>query len=112
MKKPPDKSKSFLPLWHSDPATARQIKVLRFFGIDTDKPLTKGQCSTHISRLFRDPDNEALWTAYVNTTGDNDESTPDLLPHDREELKRLVHSEVVPENGARGLVMERAGLWG
>lgn len=77
---------NILPLWHFDPATKRQCKVLRFFGVDASKSLTKGYCSSLIRRLFSDPTNKHLWAAYVFATGDEDDSSSDLLPHDREAL--------------------------
>ena len=63
--------KSIHPAWHFDPATFGQLKVLRFFGIDISRPLTKGVCSGIIGRLFR-PRQQASWTAYVYTTGDEE----------------------------------------
>jgi hypothetical protein len=64
----------------------RQLKLLSFFGTDINKPLTKGVCSGTINRLFSDPANKHLWAAYVFSTGDEDESGSDLLPHDRSAL--------------------------
>ncbi len=57
--------KSVFPAWHFEPATVRQLKVLGFFGKDISLPLTKGVCSGIIGRLFSDPANKHLWTAYV-----------------------------------------------
>ena len=78
--------KSILPVWHFDPATTRQLKLLRFFGSDISQPLTKGVCSGIIARLLSDPANKHLWVAYVFTTGDEDETTTDLQPYDRAAL--------------------------
>jgi NAD-dependent DNA ligase len=77
---------SVLPAWHFAPATTRQLKLLRFFGTDISKPLTKGVCSGIITRLFSDPAKKHLWAAYVFTTGDEDDSSTDLQPHDRAAL--------------------------
>lgn len=74
---------SELPAWHFDAATSRQLKVLRFFGTDISKPLTKGRASGIIARLFSDPSNEHLWAAYVYTTGDEEHTSADLRPHDK-----------------------------
>jgi len=80
---------NILPLWHFDPPTNRQRKVLRFFGIDVSTSLTKGYCSNLIARLFSDASNKHLWAAYVFTTGDEDDSSSDLLAHDRDALARV-----------------------
>ena len=92
--------RSVLPSWHFDPATTRQLKLLRFFGSNISQPLTKGVCSGMISRLFSDPANKHLWAAYVFTTGDDDEST-DLWPHDRTLLANVcIPDEWRPKRGA------------
>jgi NAD-dependent DNA ligase len=82
--------KDVVPAWHLDPATLRQLKVLHFFGKDTDQPLTKGAASGVIGRIFSDPANKHLWAAYVYTTGDEDHESADLCPHDKLELARAV----------------------
>lgn len=78
--------KAVFPDWHFDPATPRQLKLLRFFDIDITKPLTKGLCSSIIARLFSDAANKHLWAAYVFTTGDEYDNSADLKPHDRSAL--------------------------
>lgn len=80
----------FLPPWHSEPATVRQLKVLRFFGIPVDPPPTKGRASGMIGALFSKPRNKHLWSAYVFTTGDEDDWGSDLLPFDVAELDQVV----------------------
>ena len=86
--------KPYLPSWHppwySDPATNRQLKVLRFFGAPIDPPPTKGRASGAIWRLCSDPANKHLWLAYLYSTGDEDDSTSELLPHDRAALAHVV----------------------
>lgn len=81
--------RSVLPAWHFDPATTRQLKLLRFFGADIGQPLTKGVCSGIIARLFSNPANKELWRAYIFTTGDEDDTSTDLQPHDRVALASL-----------------------
>jgi len=80
--------KSVVPAWHFDPATFGQLKVLRFFGTDITRPLTKGFCSGIIGRLFSDPANKHLWAAYVYTTGDEEHVSTKLRPHDKAVLAR------------------------
>jgi NAD-dependent DNA ligase len=82
--------KSLLPAWHFDPATNRQLKLLRFFGKDISQPLTKGVCSGIIGRLFSNPANKYLWTAYVFATGDEDDTSTNLQPHSHEALLKVV----------------------
>jgi hypothetical protein len=86
--------KEFLPAWHPkwyfDPATNRQLKVLRFFGVPIDPPPAKGRASGLIWRLCSEPANKHLWLAYLYTTCDEDDSTSELLPCDRAELARVV----------------------
>jgi len=81
--------KDVFPDWHFDPATTRQLKLLKFFGVDVSKPITKGICSGIISRVFSDPANKHLWAAYVFTTGDEGDESPELMPHDKNELKQV-----------------------
>lgn len=81
---------NFFPSWHADPATNRQLKVLRFFGLPIEPRPSKGRAGSIIGRLFSDTSNQHLWTAYIYTTGDEDASTVELRPHDRSELSQVV----------------------
>ncbi len=85
--------KDFLPSWHFDPATVGQLKVLHFFDIFIDPPPSKGRASGIIGRLFSDPANKHLWSAYVYATGDEETSFLELRPHDRAVLAQLVIPE-------------------
>jgi hypothetical protein len=86
--------KDYFPAWHFDPATTRQLKVLRFFEIPIVPRPSKGRAGGIIGRLLADPANKHLWTAYVYTTGDQDTSTSELKAHDRAALA----SVIIPEN--------------
>jgi len=86
--------KSPFPDWHFDPATPRQLKLLKFFGEDITKPLTKGVCSGIIGRLFSDSAKKHLWAAYVFSTGDEFDTSIDLQPHDLSVLA----SVIIPED--------------
>lgn len=81
---------SWHPRWYFDPATNRQLKVLRFFGFPLDPPPTKGRASGLIWRCCSDPANKHLWLAYLYTTRDEDDSSTDLLPYDKVALARVV----------------------
>ena len=85
--------KRFIPSWHFEPATVRQLKVLRFFGKSIEPPPTKGAASGLIGRLFSDAANKHLWAAYVYTTGDEESTSLELCPHDREALATVVIPE-------------------
>lgn len=85
--------KDYLPTWHFDPATNRQLKVLRFFGVPIDPAPSKGRAGGIIGRLFSDPGNKHLWTAYIYITSDEDDSTAELRPHDRAALAHVVIPE-------------------
>lgn len=86
--------KPYLPSWHppwySDPPTNRQLKLLRFFDFPIVPPPTKGRASGIIWRLCSDPANKHLWLAYLYSTGDEDDSSSELLPHDRAGLAQVV----------------------
>jgi NAD-dependent DNA ligase len=98
--------KQFVPSWHFAAATARQLKVLRFFGLPVDPPPTKGVASGLIGRLFSDAANKHLWAAYVYTTGDEQGTSMELYPHDRGALANVV----IPEDWhpKRGPAMKNA----
>lgn len=93
---------NIIPLWHFDPPTNRQLKVLRFFGLDVSKSLTKGYCSGLIARLFSNASNKHLWAAYVFTTGDEDNSSSELIPHDLNALATVRIPDLQrPKQGSR-----------
>lgn len=82
--------KQFAPTWHFDAATFGQLKVLRFFGVSIEPPPTKGAASGIIGRLFSNPANKHLWGAYVFTTGDEEHTSVELHPHDRDALAEVI----------------------
>jgi hypothetical protein len=86
--------KDYLPAWHFEPATIRQLKVLRFFDVPIDPVPSKGRAGSTIGRLFSDPTKKHLWIAYVYTTGDEEDSTTELRSHNRAALAQVV----VPED--------------
>ena len=78
------------PAWFYDPPTNRQIKVLKFFGVEIAPCHNKGMASGISARLFRDEENKELWEKYVYHTGDESQDSPDLAAFDREELRTVV----------------------
>jgi NAD-dependent DNA ligase len=69
------------------------IKGSTFLQCSDRSALSKGRAGGIIGRLFSDPVNKHLWTAYVYTTGDEDDSTSELRPHDRAALAHVVIPE-------------------
>ena len=86
-------TEKLLPSWHFDPATFGQLKVLRFFGISIETPMSKGVASGIIGRLFSDPAKKHLWGAYVYTTGDEEHTSVELRPYDCGALAKVVIPE-------------------
>jgi NAD-dependent DNA ligase len=78
------------PTWFYDPPTNRQIKVLKFFGVDVPRGLNKGVASGLSARIFRDQQNTELWEKYVYHTGDESQDSPDLATFDPDELRAVV----------------------
>jgi NAD-dependent DNA ligase len=103
--------RSVLPAWHFDRATNRQLKLLRFFGVDISQPLTKGACSGIIARLFSDPANKQVWAAYLFTTGDEGDASTELAPHDRAALAGVrIPDDWRPHRGADSSSSSRKAL--
>lgn len=82
------------PKWFFDPATNRQLKVLRFFGVDTPPSINKGVASGKITTLFQSKENKDLWEKYVYHTGDDFGESADLADFNIDELRAVV----VPED--------------
>ena len=78
------------PKWFYDPPTNRQIKVLKFFGVELEPDLNKGKASGIAACLFRSEENKELWEKYVYHTGDDSQDTLDLVSFDLEELRAVV----------------------
>jgi NAD-dependent DNA ligase len=78
------------PAWFYEPPTNRQIKVLKFFGVEIDPGLNKGMASGISARLFRDAENKELWEKYIYHTGDESQDSPELTAFDREELRAVI----------------------
>lgn len=78
------------PAWFYDPPTNRQLKVLKFFGVEIPADLNKGMASGISVRVFRDEENRELWEKYVYHTSDESQDSPDLVPYDPEELQSVI----------------------
>jgi len=72
------------PDWVNEPATNRQVKVLKFFGLPIDEVLTKGLASSLVGQVFSDSGKRELWEKYVYVTGDCGSESADLKSFDVE----------------------------
>lgn len=79
-----------MPTWGNDPASPRQLKLLRFFTVPIDAKITKAEANRHICRIFHTPALIERWNKYKFLTGDDDRDNPELMPFDPAELDRLV----------------------
>jgi NAD-dependent DNA ligase len=95
------------PAWFYDLPTNRQIKVLKFFGVDLPPGLNKGMASGISARLFRDEENKELWEKYVYHTGDESQDSPDLVPFDIDELRAVVVPDDWKPTRAPGIPSDR-----
>lgn len=66
----------------SQPATNRQRKLLKFFGVSFGPEITLGAASWEIDGLLSDPSNCEKWRRYVYLTRDLDSDTDGLRPFD------------------------------
>ncbi len=95
------------PKWFYDPPTNRQVKVLKFFGVELPPDLNKGKASGIAARLFRNGENKALWEKYVYHTGDDSQDTLDPVSFDLEELRAVVIPDDWKPKRAAGLPSDR-----
>ena len=95
------------PKWFFDPPTNRQIKVLRFFGVEITPDFNKGRASGYVTRLFSNEENKQLWENYVYYTGDDSQDTSDLQPYDLNDLKAVVIPDDWKPKRAAGIPSDR-----
>ena len=80
--------------WHSDPASNRQKKCLRFFGEKIRRGMTKGDASKLIDKIFDNPEQRNIWRKYCQLTGDWGQESSQLQDFDPEDLSRVVLSDI------------------
>ncbi len=68
----------------SRPATNRQKKVLRFFGIEFHPNITSGAARWEVGNIFSDAEKAEKWYKYVYLTGDFGSDSDQLLPYDED----------------------------
>ena len=71
------------PHWFYDPATNRQLKVIKFFKGSAPQDVCKGVASGIIGRIFSNPNNKELWEKYLYVTGDELGDTQELEPYEK-----------------------------
>ena len=95
------------PAWFYDPPTNRQLKVLKFFGVDIPVELNKGTASGISTRLFSVEENKELWEKYVYHTGDESQDSPDVISCDLEELRAVIIPDDWRPTRAPGISSDR-----
>lgn len=75
--------------WKRQPATNRQLKVLRFFGMNPEARVNRGMANSLILRLFSDEEKRERWLKYKLLTGDFGDDSPELQPFDASELANV-----------------------
>jgi NAD-dependent DNA ligase len=78
------------PRWFYDPATNRQLKLIKFFDGNAPEGISKGVASGIIGRIFSNAENKELWEKYLYVTGDELGDTSELEAYDINELKNAV----------------------
>lgn len=68
----------------------RQMKLLRFFGVQVSDKLSAGAAGWEIVRILEGDANREQWRRYLFVTEDFDSDSPDLKPFTREALDRAV----------------------
>ncbi len=72
------------------PASNRQLKILRLFGVPAAADPSGRDVRFQIARLFTDPVKKDLWNRYVYLTGDVSSDSPELKAFDVAALQRVV----------------------
>ena len=75
--------------WKLLPATNRQLKLLRFFGMSPQLRLNRGSATSLITRILSDEDNRKRWIQYKLLTEDIGDESAELRPFDARELANV-----------------------
>lgn len=71
------------------PATNRQKKVLRFFGIKFHESITSGAAGWEVGTIFSNENNVERWRKYLYLTKDFGSESDQLLRYQEDELERI-----------------------
>jgi NAD-dependent DNA ligase len=83
------------------PATNRQKKVLRFFGVPFHETITAGAAGWELGTIFSDEANSEQWRKYLFLTKDFDSDSDELAPYDSKALDEI---EVPEDWSSRGAI--------
>ena len=76
--------------WLKEPATNRQLKVLKFFGeFHSGQTYTKGIASRIINGVMMIPENRKNWEKYVFLTNDTTQDSSELQSFTWEEIEKV-----------------------
>jgi NAD-dependent DNA ligase len=75
------------------PASNRQLKALRFFGLPVENAISTEAARREIARLLEREQDKLRWDKYVYLTRDFDSSSAELKDFDPEALSRVVLPE-------------------
>lgn len=92
--------------WQEKPATNRQLKVLRFFGIPFEQGITRGHATGCVCGIFGNAKKTERWRKYVFLTKDITDKSPHLEPFDPAELERVV----LPPGWKYGTILTEAPM--
>lgn len=67
----------------------RQLKLLRFFGVQVSEKLSTGAAGWEIARVMEDSDKREQWRRYLYVTRDFDSDSSELKPLSREDLETV-----------------------
>src|SRR5437588_11688317 len=72
------------------PASNRQLKVLRFFGVSIPEAISASEAGRMIRSVLADPANQERWDKYVYLTNDITSKSASLIPCDPAALKSVM----------------------
>ena len=75
--------------WKRLPATNRQLKFLRFFGMSPDARVNRGTATSLITRILSETENRKRWIQYKLLTEDIGDESAELRPFDRHQLTNV-----------------------
>tara|TARA_Y100000294_G_C8487527_1_gene309383 strand:+ start:222 stop:857 length:636 start_codon:yes stop_codon:yes gene_type:complete len=88
--------------WLNDPATNRQLKVLKFFGeLHSGQTYTKGIASRIITAVMMIPENRKNWEKYVFLTNDTTQDSSELQSFTWEEIEKVQIPDDWKPHGSR-----------
>lgn len=82
------------------PASNRQKKVLRFFGVPFHETITAGAAGWELGTIFSDEANSERWRKYLFLTKDLDSNSDELVPYDAKKFEEIEIPEEWSASGA------------